>query len=488
MYPKKDYFWRSVLLVYAVALSLVALYYMPDQVLGYPLKRLDLLSQLRVETPDEYADLLAEIEAKPQHKQRPQSFPSSNCDTASSSGITNLRADSSTMAKPSEHSSDSLQGGAPSPPASAVDNLVPIQDFSSSQRALAHFYSALNLSLSGQLGRPVRIAVLGDSFIEGDIFTAPLRNLLQGRWGGAGVGWMPMSSQVAGFRNSIQQQSRGWSERTLLDSKGTSHVITARNFIPSSDNWVQYTLPKGKRAFNQAILYYSSQSERTASLQLDSTNTSYTLPNTHGALQAYAFDHQPTRQLKMKLGGDGAFVSYGMSLEASDGIVVDNYSLRGSSGLVLGQISDALSQSYATARPYDLIVLEYGLNVASSKQTDYSSWSKQMRKVISKIRGYYPHASLLLIGVSDRVERTDNGMRTMAGVLAMHRAQEQLAQTEGMAFWSLLRAMHQLGGMEEMARQKLAAKDYTHVSHSGGNKLAKMLYDALVAEKEYYHE
>lgn len=487
--PKpKDYFWQSVLLIYAVALCLIALYYLPEEVLGHRLKRLDLLSQLRIEREDEYQSLLAQIKTKPQRKQRPALGPLQADGSATSSGASSSGQDSTSATTLSTAQGDSLRHTPPSEQAQVVDVLTPIQDFSSNQKALAHFYRALDRASAGQLGRPARIAFLGDSFIEGDVFTAPLRNLLQGRWGGAGVGWMPMSSQVAGFRNSIQQHSKGWQERTVLDSKGVAQLLTGRNFTPTSDNWVQYTLPKGQRAFSQATLYYSSQSERTATLHLDTVSYTYTLPNTSGALHAFAFEPQMARQLKMKLGGDGAFISYGMALETGDGVVVDSYSMRGSSGLILGNISEAISQSYASARPYDLIVLEYGLNVASNTQTNYSSWSKQMSKVIAKLRSYYPQASLLLIGVSDRVERTESGMRTMPGVLAMHHTQEELAKAEGIAFWSLLRAMHQLGGIEAMTRNKLAAKDYTHVSHSGGSKLAQMLYEALLAEKEYYHE
>lgn len=487
MSKPKDYFWHSVLFIYALACSLVLLYYLPEELLGHRLKRLDLLGQLREEKDDEYKSLLAELKVKPRSRTSLNVRPQKTKSSSTSAENTGIWLDSSATINRRESVQDSLNSSQQEADQTEND-LTPIQDFSSNQKALDHFYRALNQANSGRLGRPVRVAFLGDSFIEGDILTAPLRNLLQSRWGGSGVGWMPMSSQVSGFRNSIQHHNKGWGERTLLDSKGVSHLLTARNFIPASGNWVQYTLPKGKRAFNQATLYYSSQAERSVALRLDTLNQTYTLPNTHGELQAYTFPSHLASQLQMKILGDGAFISYGIALEASEGITLDNYSLRGSSGLVLGQISDALSRSYASMRPYDLIILEYGLNVASSHQTNYSSWSKQMSKVISKVRSYYPEASLLLIGVSDRAERTENGMRTMPGIIAMHRTQEELAQSHGLAFWSLLRAMHTLGGIEAMTRNNLASKDYTHVSHSGGNKLANMLYDALLAEKEHYHE
>ena len=38
--------------------------------------------------------------------------------------------------------------------------------------------------------RPVRIAYFGDSFIEADILTADLREMLQQKYGGCGVGFV----------------------------------------------------------------------------------------------------------------------------------------------------------------------------------------------------------------------------------------------------------------------------------------------------------
>lgn len=481
MSQRNDYFWRSVLFVYAVAVSLVALYFVPDELMGYELKRIDLLSQLRIQQHHEaYDSLLSEVTGLSQeHAHANQGgMPSSITEEAS------VATDTISIRHVSMPSDNALHSGQTSDTSPKQDTLVAIQDFSTRHDALAHFYSALDRANSGQLGRPVRIAVLGDSFIEGDIFTAPLRELLQQRWGGSGVGWMPMYSQVAGFRTSIGHQSKGWSEHTQLQKSKRPHLMTGRSFTPEVSNFVRYTLPKGKRAFNEATLYYTSQTEITAMVKLDTISYTYTLPSTGGALEAFTLGRQPARELSLSLTSDGACTSYGIGLESSEGVVVDNYSLRGSSGLVLGNISEVLSRRYAELRPYDLIVLEYGLNVASSKQTDYSSWSRQMSKIIAKLRSYYPSASFLLMGVSDRVERSDGGMRTMIGVLAMHKAQEQLARNEGIAFWSILRGMYELGGMETMMRNHQVAKDYTHVSYAGGKQLARILYEAMMADKQ----
>ena len=70
-----------------------------------------------------------------------------------------------------------------------------IEDYSSDQRGLAAFYAAIDSIRTH--GRRVRVAFYGDSFVEGDIVLGDLRDTLQELWGGNGVGFVPITSEVA---------------------------------------------------------------------------------------------------------------------------------------------------------------------------------------------------------------------------------------------------------------------------------------------------
>ena len=62
--------------------------------------------------------------------------------------------------------------------------------------------------------RPVRIAFLGDSFVEGDILTADLRERLQSAYSGGGAEFAPMASPLTAFRRTVKTQSKGWTTPT----------------------------------------------------------------------------------------------------------------------------------------------------------------------------------------------------------------------------------------------------------------------------------
>ena len=97
-------------------------------------------------------------------------------------------------------------------------SVVTIEDYgglTEEDRGMMPFYRAL--SNIHNLNRPVRIAFLGDSFIEGDILTADLRAILQKQFGGCGVGFIPITSETSGFRPTVTHNFDGWNTYAYTD-------------------------------------------------------------------------------------------------------------------------------------------------------------------------------------------------------------------------------------------------------------------------------
>ncbi len=67
--------------------------------------------------------------------------------------------------------------------------------------------------------RTVRIAFLGDSFIEGDIITCDIREQLQEAYGGYGVGFVPLGTPMAISRPSVKHTFGGWKNYNLIYKK-----------------------------------------------------------------------------------------------------------------------------------------------------------------------------------------------------------------------------------------------------------------------------
>jgi len=137
-------------------------------------------------------------------------------------------------------------------------------------------------------------------------------------------------------------------------------------------------------------------------------------------------------------------------------------------------------------RRYDLIVIQYGLNVAVERTKDYGFYRDRMVAIIKHIRTCFPGADVLLLGVSDRSKVVGGERHTMSAVKNLRRAQREAALEAGVAFWDVYEAMGGEDGMVDYVKRNWAAKDYTHLSFQGGRELANALYDAIILEKTLY--
>jgi lysophospholipase L1-like esterase len=178
----------------------------------------------------------------------------------------------------------------------------------------------------------------------------------------------------------------------------------------------------------------------------------------------------------------------GVVLEDNTGVVVDNFSLRGNSGVVLDALDMNSCRALNEIRAYDLIILQYGLNVATEQMNEYGWYRDRMVKVIQHIRECFPETDILLLGVSDRSKYRNGFYQTMPEVMSLLKAQYQAAQIAQVPFWSVFDAMGGENAMVRYVDRRWASKDYTHLSFRGGKEIASLLFNALIFEKELYDE
>lgn len=436
-----------------VAGGLLAMYYLPvPEIGGYTLRRVDLLSDLR---PDPVEEMPADTDSL----LLPPLMQTAFIDTCKT-------------------------------------GMTCIEDYGDSiGRGMSHFYEAL--SDCPTLGRPVRIAYFGDSFIEGDILTADLRAMLQSRFGGCGVGYVPITSRVAGFRPTVRHTFSGWKSHSVTDSVGFNRNLqdlSNHYYYPSPG--ARVTL-KGLGTYadhlgecENSSLYFVSLDSVWLSADINQGSDSISFAFGGDSLLQVATVRGDIRDVEWEIEDtDSTTICYGVTMDPSAGIVVDNFSTRGSSGQQLGSVPMPMLRAYNRLRAYDLIVLQYGLNVASEGITNYRYYTSGMVAVINRLKEAFPQASILLVSVGDRETKNEVGeLRTMSGVKSLVRYQQALAAETHIAFWNLYEAMGGEGSIVRMVESKpqQANYDYTHINFRGGKHLAKLLYDTLMYGEEQY--
>jgi lysophospholipase L1-like esterase len=463
---EKSQFGRLLVILLATWVVCIGMYWLPEEWMGIAVRKVDLLSDIRVLPADDALDAL--LLEEPDSTERSSALPDDSLTLAA-------RRDSAYRKLLAEKGmTDSLP--------------TLIEDFSAAHTGLSRFFAALNrIAL---MNRPVRIAFLGDSFIEGDILVADFRARMQARFGGHGVGFVPVASEVEQYRPTVYQRSRGWNTHSLLTDKKRAYVLSGLLFEAQADDpsitFRTVDFYPGLEPVSSVKFLYSRNEAAEMRLTCNRGKDTLTavLPPT-GTVAQYETEGLFTDG-RFQFRNARGLQALGVALEDNAGVVVDNFSLRGNSGTTLSRLDESSCRRLNEIRPYDLIVLQYGLNVATEDLHDYGWYREQLTEVVRHVQQCFPASDILLLSVSDRSHYRNGAFRTIPAVVSLLKAQRQTAEAAQVTFWNMFRAMGGENGMVRYVKNRWASRDYTHLSFRGGRELAGALYEALMLEKEWY--
>jgi lysophospholipase L1-like esterase len=249
--------------------------------------------------------------------------------------------------------------------------------------------------------------------------------------------------------------------------------------VPPQKNFKKFRLFYQNKG--TASVYYSINDEPDQVLLLDQSDSVKEMNITAADIASIQLHIEPEEDVFL----------FGASVEDKQGVYVDNFSLRRNSGIGLSRLSPELLKQFNKLLNYKLIILQYGLNVASeTDSTNYHWYSTKMIAIIKNLKEVFPQTSFLLLSVSDRGINKDGKIITMEAIPKLLTVQRDIARQSGIAFWNLFDAM---GGRNSIpnytgADPPLASKDYTHLTHLGGNIIGKKLADALIHELATYEK
>ncbi|MBX2898497.1 MAG: hypothetical protein KF775_02545 [Cyclobacteriaceae bacterium] len=366
---------------------------------------------------------------------------------------------------------------------------VCIEDFSKDKSTLKGFFRALRQSKHS----PVRIAFYGDSFIEGDVLCGSFRDTLQLLYGGTGVGFVPIASEVAQYRVSVQHTYTNWEAYSLVGKKSEAIElgISGHAFVPLPANEVEFKparRPANSR-FHQTGIFFKSRTENKIHYRVNDTLAFSSVLPPSDSVQYLSLPLTQAASLKISFENTDSLVVYGINFDNKNGVYVDNFAMRGNSGIGLAALDTACVQQFNHYLNYKLIFLQYGLNVVTeTDSTDYGWYKARMIKVVNRLKALFPGTGIILIGISDRAANLNGKIQTLPAIARMRSAQRQIAQRTQIAYWDLFEAMGGENSIVTFAEAKpaLAAKDYTHLTFLGGRRLAKKLTDALLFEQTRY--
>lgn len=366
--------------------------------------------------------------------------------------------------------------------------IVKIEDFADiNNSAMQDLYDKI---LSGE---PIHIGWMGDSFTESDILTADLREFLQETFGGGGAGFAPFHSEHMQYRRTIKTTASGWNTfHIILSQKKLSEAMKSDFFISgwlskpqngAKTRWdmtTQYTRLVAN--CNRARLLFIAREALELEVILNGTEKRLFSFEGGEQVRQILIENEQISSLEVKiLSGANGFSGIGAEFFQDSGITLDNLSVRSNNGQAMFKSNAAINAQVNNIHPYDLIVLQYGLNILSADRYNYSLYGQQITKMVQYIQQCFPDAAILILGVSERSKTNENGdYVTMESAKSLAKYQREAAEQCKVAFWDTYNAMRMLGGMPTFVQNGWAGKDYTHIGYKGGRAVAHELYIGML--------
>ena len=382
-----------------------------------------------------------------------------------------------------------------------------IQYKNTTKSAMANFFNAL-ANISGET-KSIRILHYGDSQIEGDRISDYLRLKLQGQFGGEGPGlvsFMPVAPSVI---NKISWSS-GWDRYQVFAGKdkrvkhnsfgAMAHITRFAPYATISDTtgyktaWVKFVTSKngGPKAagYKKVKLFYGGAQTKThVELYENGTLNNSDSLVAGGNFNVKEFDlNQGALLQEFRFKGKDSPDFYGVSLEGSKGIMVDNFGLRGSSGTFFNQINYSQLKSFYDYLNAKLIILQFGGNslpyITTKEQADnFGGYLKAQINIIKKLA---PQASILVIGPADMSVKEGTEYVTHPQLENLRDAIKRSAFDADCAFFDMYNCMGGKNSMVTWVEEGVAAKDYIHFSSGGARKIAVLLYTSLINDYNSY--
>jgi lysophospholipase L1-like esterase len=334
----------------------------------------------------------------------------------------------------------------------------------------------------------VRIAYYGDSMIDGDLIVQDFRSALQSRFGGNGVGFVPIVSESARSRYSVKHYYKGnWHQKNYMKGRADSipYGVSGAVFFPSdSTASVKYLASGIKNAYrlNSPRLFYGLGNPDAVLQMTQEKDTTATLFKLNGSKNLNKVNLTGNNLKKIDLDFSGAVGTpiYGVDFSDAGGIAVDGFSNRGNSGLPLSLLHTSQMREFDREMGYDLIILQFGANVLSTKTQNFNWYSSKMTRVVNHIKNLFPEADILILGTADKGTKMDDIVKTDTTVVKLLREQQRYAAQTQSGFLSLFHVMGGIHSMPIWTDEKLANNDYTHFSPSGSRKMGRLIYEEMM--------
>lgn len=380
-------------------------------------------------------------------------------------------------------------------------------------KALDNFFKAL---LDEKDTAVIRVAHYGDSQLEGDRVSYVVRDKFHGKFGGSGVGYVPLKdlSPVSYIRKS----SGNWARYSVFHDRraGINYGLAGTVFrfykyaVRQSDDIAPSTdssAAKDSQPEPKKISYGNASVFLKLSGKYKYNNISFLYGRNEGKCAVNIYNTasgdmiksdtlQPCNTVCLHKTAAGPFLDvrvefiadespdfYGMYFDANNGVQVDNYAIRGHSGDGLMLIDDDQLKEMLRLTNTRLVIFQYGANMVPYVRSEKAcAWMGDIYyNLFMKFKKANPDLSILVIGAGDMAHGSEGKYASYSWLPQITAVQKQAALKAGCAYWDLYNMMGGANSILIWAKKNLAVTN-GHFSSKGQEVVANEIVEALMIE------
>lgn len=324
-----------------------------------------------------------------------------------------------------------------------------------------------------------RIVQLGDSHTAGGLLTDTVREILQEKWGNGGIG--------SNYPNKIKYQN------SPLDYDNNTWLVqTSRQASGDFPMGGVFTRSQGNAPLRVDAFTGSLNAQNMAVMVKPiAAQSDLHIIDNHGKItRLFALHGDVWQHFSFQAALPVQFVPQGNDVWEIGLIHTENQTDRGLIFSALGLNGAQLTQSQKWRTDWgqdladtraDLVILAYGTNEAFNQTLNLAETRQYWRDVIAEIRFRLPESAILLLGAPESLADGAGWCGTRAPRLDdVQKMQQDLAQSEGVWFWSWQNAMGGVCSMKSWQNKGLAQKDGVHFTADGYRELGKLLSKAII--------
>ncbi len=375
-------------------------------------------------------------------------------------------------------------GAAPPRAPALLDPCVDGDEAHCQRRALDGFREALAHGRKGDLGRPLRLSVFGDSVVATDELPGRLRHLAAAELGDGGPGFVYAHSphRFCSHEAITRTSSGSWTSYAVSLTSVRDRFYGFGGATTATDGGTVTTRIKGEPATHIAVHYLAQPRGGQLEIFRDRQETPLATVDSRAerAVAAVATAVVAEGAHSILLRATGAVRLFGLVLERDRGAVVDNLGIVSVTAKSLARNDRAHWTAQIKARAPDLVLLMIGANEAQWLQGGANEMREYTEKYTELLRPIREGgAGCLVISPLDQVEITDGRIVSRKISTRIVEAQRTAAVAAGCAFFDSLSWMGGPGSAARWRRRAWLSGDYIHMTKKGSEQLGNALFALL---------